>query len=1163
MLQESAFAQPYPGVYSTTGLVNSKHARILLDDAAVVNFISSDFVQSHKIPVKTSLGHAAEFADGTQMPLSETRDSVTLCLGSHQENVRCAVGHLAQYDIILGKQWHAHNRVRKIPETNEVSIEFGAPFTTLGDVEPLDSVQPSVDIISRNGLAKCLHKKEPVYAVILQHVSTKDKSLDFSLNALDTRNSAKDRLVQDALAEFKDVFPSELPPGLPPKREQDFHIDLSPGATPQKKGVYRLSEAELQEMRRQLAELIDKGHIRPSKSPWGSPVLFVPKKDGGLRMCVDYRALNKLTVKNSYPLPRIDEIFDHLRGAKFFSKIDLRSGYHQIRLDSDSIPMTAFRTRYGLYEYLVLPFGLTNAPASFMSMMNSILHEYIDQFVMAYLDDILIFSNTLEEHVKHLRLVLAKLREHKLFAKSSKCEFAKHSVEYLGHVVTPDGLSPEITKTKAIHDWPTPRCQKYVQSFLGLLNFYRRFFKDFATKAKPLTNLTGKAPFTWGPPEQDSFDTLKRLVASAPILRIFDPNLPTFVTTDASAIGIGAVLEQEVDNVRHPIAYFSRGLNIHEKRYVIRERELLSVVQAIKHWRAYLFGLTFIVHNDHESLKYLQTQDKLSDRQVHWLEFLHQFKFSIVPITGKSNTVADALPRAPQDTPLTQESDQLLLQEVIHKTIPHALNSLSTLVQAPETTKTLEDEYAKDPEFSDLFRNPKNPYDLKNGLLLYYDKLCLPKGSIRSQVLHDHHDCLPKGHLGRDKSLPQIKDLYYWKSLRKDVAEYIRTCPKCQQNKAVTQKPLGELRPLSPPRDVWKSISMDFIIPLPETSRGHVGIFAAVDRLSKQLRLAPLPKNYSAPVIANIFLEHIYRNHGLPDEIISDRDPVFMSNFWSSLFDKLGVKLCPSSAYHPETDGQTERLNRKIEEMLRCYVDHHQSNWDEFLVQVEVAYNSAPHATTTYSPFFLNCGRELTTIPFDSFLRQNSKVPAVNDWLDNLNKSKEVAHSAIFKANETMARYANKKRRPHTFVVGDQVYLSTKNLVPEGFTGARKLMPKFCGPFKILRAINDVTFRLDLPQPIRDRGIHKAFHARLLRPAHSLPDDSRTPPPPEPVLFDNHEPEYEVERILKHRSRRGCTQYLVKWTGYPDTENSWVNEADLHTPDLLRTYRATNQPRRR
>ena len=217
MLQESAFAQPYPGVYSTTGLVNSKHARILLDDAAVVNFISSDFVQSHKIPVKTSLGHAAEFADGTQMPLSETRDSVTLCLGSHQENVRCAVGHLAQYDIILGKQWHAHNRVRKIPETNEVSIEFGAPFTTLGDVEPLDSVQPSVDIISRNGLAKCLRKKEPVYAVILQHVSTKDKSLDFSLNALDTRNSAKDRLVQDALAEFKDVFPSELPPGLPPK----------------------------------------------------------------------------------------------------------------------------------------------------------------------------------------------------------------------------------------------------------------------------------------------------------------------------------------------------------------------------------------------------------------------------------------------------------------------------------------------------------------------------------------------------------------------------------------------------------------------------------------------------------------------------------------------------------------------------------------------------------------------------------------------------------------------------------------------------------------------------------------------------------------------------------------------------------------------------------
>ena len=291
-----------------------------------------------------------------------------------------------------------------------------------------------------------------------------------------------------------------------------------------------------------------------------------------------------------------------------------------------------------------------------------------------------------------------------------------------------------------------------------------------------------------------------------------------------------------------------------------------------------------------------------------------------------------------------------------------------------------------------------------------------------------------------------------------------------------------------------------------------------------------------------------------------------MSHFWSTLFEQLGVALHPSSAYHPQTDGQTERLNRKIEEMLRCYVDHHQTNWDELLIHAEVAYNSAPHATTTFSPFFLNYGREVTTIPFDSLIKTNTKVPAVNDWLSILDNAKESAKSSIIKTNESQARYANKKRRPCTFQVGTQVYLSTKNLIPEGFEGARKLMPKFCGPFKIQQAINDVTFRLDLPKPMRDRGIHNAFHASLLRPAHSMPNDPRTPSPPPPIISENTTEDYEVEKILSHRNRRGRAEYLVKWLGYPDTENSWVKASELSAPDLLQEYRsqqAIRPPRRR
>ena len=1151
-LSDSAFSQPYPGVYSTRGSINGVSARILLDDAAAINFISETFARKNGIQTKEST-EIAEAANGNQMILSETLDPVCITMGSHIESIRCAVGALARYDLILGKQWHAHNRVRKIPETNLVRIE-SCEFHAQG--QPPEET-PKVTQISRHQLSKCIRRKEPVFAVILR--SSEDLGCDdaVQLSTIDTKVSKEFPELREILDEFKDVFPDDLPPGLPPKRDPDFRIELEPGAVPQRRGIYRLSETELQEMRRQLAGLLEKGHIRPSKSPWGAPVLFAPKKDGGLRMCIDYRALNKLTVKNCYPLPRIDDIFDRLQGAQYFTKIDLRSGYHQIRLEPDSIPLTAFRTMHGLFEYLVLPFGLTNAPASFMNLMNTVLHEHINDFVIAYLDDILIFSKTAEDHVKHLRIVLKKLRENSLYGKASKCEFAQRSVEYLGHIVSEKGVSPEHSKVKSIMEWPTPRNRTDIQSFLGLVNFYRRFLKDAATTAKPLTVLTGKTLFKWGPEESEAFNQLKSLMSKAPILRMFDPNLPIFVSTDASQVGIGAVLEQESEGVRRPVAFYSRSLNIHEQRYVIRERELLSIVAAIRHWRAYLYGQKFTVLNDHASLKYLETQHKLNDRQVRWLQLLAQYHFAIVPVSGAANAVADALSRRSQDTPQTEESDQLLLQELIKKTVPHELNSLTTLVHDPETIKTLASEYQQDPEFRVPFQKPTTPYELRYGLLFFNKKLCVPNGSIRSKVLHDHHDSLTKGHLSSPKSLPQILDYYHWKSLQKDVAEHIKTCPKCQQNKAITQAPLGQLKPLTPPTQTWQSITMDFIMPLPETKRKNIGIFVVVDRLSKRIRVAPIPRSYDAPIVADIFFENIYRHHGLPEEIISDRDSVFMSHFWDAIFRKLAVKLKPSSAYHPQTDGQTERMNRKIEEMLRCYVDHHQSNWDLLLTHIEVAYNSAPHSTTTYSPFFLDHGREMVTIPFDVTLLRNSSVPAANNWLETLEKSKESAINAIFKANEYMARYANKKRRPCTLRPGDQVLLSTKNLIPEGFTGARKLMPKYCGPFRILESINDVTFRLDLPKPILQRNVHNAFHASLLRPYHFQPGDTRTPDPPPPEITDSGAPEYHVEKILQHRRRRGRSQYLVKWLGYPDTENSWVASHDLHAPDLLADFKSS------
>ena len=353
------------------------------------------------------------------------------------------------------------------------------------------------------------------------------------------------RLEDVAVArEFADVF--EPLQGPPPNRESAFTIELEPGTAPVSKAPYRLAPAEMAELREQLEDLIGKGFIRPSSSPWGAPVLFVRKKDGSLRLCIDYRGLNKVTIKNKYPLPRIDELLDQLEGATWFSKIDLASGYHQIPIAEKDVQKMAFRTRYGHFEFVVMPFGLTNAPAAFMGMMNNVFREYVDLCMIAFIDDILIYSRSKEEHDWHLRIVLEKLREHKLYAKLSKCSFWQRKIGFLGHVITEDGVAVDQEKIKAIIQWPTPKNATEVRSFLGLAGYYRKFVRDFATTAKPLTRLTGKdTKFVWSESCTKGFEQLKHQLTQTPVLVLPGTGIPFVVYTDASGVGVGCVLMQE------------------------------------------------------------------------------------------------------------------------------------------------------------------------------------------------------------------------------------------------------------------------------------------------------------------------------------------------------------------------------------------------------------------------------------------------------------------------------------------------------------------------------------------------------------------------------------------------------------------------------------------
>src|SRR6187399_413870 len=439
--------------------------------------------------------------------------------------------------------------------------------------------------------------------------------------------------------DFPDVFPEELP-GMPPDRDIEFLIELLPGTGPISKRPYRMPAKDLEEIKKQIKELVDKGFIRPSSSPWGSPVFLVEKKDGSLRMVVDYRGLNEVTIKNKYPLPMMNDMFDRLQGAKVFSKIDLRSGYHQLKIREQDIPKTAFTTRYGLYEYTVMSFGLTNAPAYFMNLMNKVFMEFLDKFVVVFIDDILIFSKDEEEHAEHLRLVLEKLREHQLYAKFSKCEFWLKEVRFLGHVISGDGISVDPAKVEAVTEWKAPTSVGEIRSFLGLAGYYRRFIENFSKIAKPMTELLKKdTKFNWTEECEASFQELKERLVSSPVLILPNIRKDFQVYCDASRQGLGGVLMQE----GRVVSYASRQLKPHELNYATHDLELAAVVHALKTWRHFLIGNRCDVYTNHKSLKYIFTQKELNLRQRRWLELIKDYDVKLHYHPGKANVIADAL----------------------------------------------------------------------------------------------------------------------------------------------------------------------------------------------------------------------------------------------------------------------------------------------------------------------------------------------------------------------------------------------------------------------------------------------------------------------------------------------------------------------------------------
>jgi hypothetical protein len=681
-------------------------------------------------------------------------------------------------------------------------------------------------------------------------------------------------------------------------------IDLLPGTAPISKRPYRMSVEELKELKKQLTQFQEAGYIRPSSSPWGAPVLFVQKNDGSQRMCVDYRSLNDVTVKNKYPLPRIEDLFDQMRGARVFSKIDLRSGYHQMKIRPSDIPKTAFLTRYGLYEFTVMSFGLTNAPAYFMNLMNKVFMEYLDRFVMVFINDILIYSKSESDHEEHMRLVLQKLRDNQLYAKFSKCEFWIDKALFLGHIISNGGISVDPAKVKEIVACSIPTTVIEIRSFLGFVGYFQRFIEGFSKIAKPMTSLLEKVrEFKWDEKCQESFDQLKKRLMSPPVLVMPDLQKGFDIYCDACGQGLGCVLMQE----GHVIAYASRQLRKHELNYPTHDLELAAVVHALKIWRHYIMGTKCQVYTDYKSLKYIFTQKDLNLRQHCWLELIKDYDLEIHYHPGKANLVADALSRKEHvhSVVVAQLPDEIV--EDFRR-----LN-LGTVAHTEEVTielePTLEPEIrkgqvgdAKIQEIKDLITEGRvlEFTEDEQGTIWFKDQICVPEiDSLREIILKEAHDSDYSIHPGSTKMYQDLKQKYWWYGLKRDVAAHVAKCDVCQRLKIEHQRPAGLLHPLKIPEWKWEEIGMDFIVGSPRTPAGYDSIWVIVDRLTKVVHFIPVRTNYTGAKLAELYMTRIACLHGVPKKIVSDQGSQFTSRFWKKLHESLDTKLKFSSSYHP------------------------------------------------------------------------------------------------------------------------------------------------------------------------------------------------------------------------------------------------------------------------
>lgn len=1089
------------------------HSMLVVQQLSQPCLLGADFLRKHKLDVLMS-NNTIRLPGGPEVPITcvTPENPVASVVTLVENTVIPGESEVIVRGAVFQRQLSSDAMVLLEPKVNLASkhgVMAARSVSFCADTIPVRLMNLGIDAITLykgttlGSVEQCVEEKRKDHRSAISAV-TSSRPAGSTLFDLSNVHPSERNLLIPLLDEFSDVF-SQGPDDIG-RTNVVCHKIMTRDATPIRQPPRRVPIHRREQVGEMIKSMLKNEIIVPSESPWSSPVVLAKKKDGSLRFCVDFRRLNDITVKDAYPLPRIDTILETVAGAKYFSTLDLACGYWQVEIASEDRQKTAFSTENGLWEFTVLPFGCCNGPGTYQRLMDRVLSGLQWETCAVYLDDVIVWSSTIQEHTIRLREVFTRLREAHLKLKPSKCHLLKSEVSFLGHRISEAGIATDPGKVEAVRDWPTPRNVEQLRTFLGFASYYRRFVKGFADIAAPLHRLTQKGlRFVWSDACDFAFNHLRHKLITAPVLSAVRHDGDFILDTDASDTGLGIVLSQLQNEEERVIAYASVSLSKRERQYCVTRRELLAVVYGTKHFRHYLLGRPFLIRTDHNSLRWLRSFKNPEGQVARWLERLAEFEFTIQHRPGKSHANADGLSRICRQC--GQQAEEKTTLPVSNITPEETSNQWNPTWTVDFVQRSQEEDADISVIMKWLQEGPRPSRQTVSGygtvvhsLWAQWDRLILstsgvlyrrwteegrvvkyqlvtPK-SFREEIMKALHDSVTGGHLGRFKTTEKIRERFYWPGWQTDVELWCRQCAGCAARKPPAAQPRAPMVVRASGYPLQR-IAIDLLGPLPRTERGNKYIVVIADYFTKWTEAFALPNMEAGTVAAKIVEEFICR-FGVPTEIHTDQGRQFESKLFAEMCSMLSIKKTRTTPYHPQSDGLVERFNRTLGAMLSQYVNDHHTDWDEHLCYVMLAYRSSIQETTRFTPHFLMFGREVR-LPIDAvFGRPEPQTSESTEWARHLRESLDTAYKTVRQKQglkQQLQKDVYDRRCNGTpFQVGDRVWLY-EPAIKIGL--AKKLQHPWRGPYKVKARISDVTYRIALEKAPRRRIV---VHFNRLKP---------------------------------------------------------------------------------